>query len=53
VFDRCGLRVRDADALRIESIWANIYPGGKTPRRRACCCSSMTSWRGAGIIDAE
>ncbi len=31
VFDRQNLHVRDTDALRIESVWINIYYGGKTP----------------------
>ncbi len=31
VFDDRRLHVRDTDELRIESIWANVYYGGKTP----------------------
>jgi len=31
VFDRRGLHVRDTDRLKIESVWANFYYGGKTP----------------------
>ncbi len=31
VFDRRGLHVRDTDSLKIESVWANFYYGGKTP----------------------
>jgi len=31
VFDRTNLHVRDTDDLRIESVWLNIYHGGKAP----------------------
>ncbi len=31
VFDRHGLHVRDTEDLRIESVWLNVYHGGKTP----------------------
>lgn len=31
VFDRGGLHLRDTDELRIETVWFNIYHGGKTP----------------------
>ncbi|MFK7760374.1 MAG: polysaccharide lyase [Phycisphaerales bacterium] len=31
VFDQQGLHLRDTDELRIETIWLNIYEGGKTP----------------------
>ena len=31
VFDRRELHVRDTDALRIETVWLNVYHGGKTP----------------------
>jgi hypothetical protein len=31
VFDRQKLHLRDTDKLRIETVWFNIYHGGKTP----------------------
>ena len=31
VFDQEGLHLRDTDALKIETIWFNIYEGGKAP----------------------
>ena len=31
VFDRQNLHVRDTDALKIESVWMNLYYGGKVP----------------------
>lgn len=31
VFDRRSLHVRDSDDLRIESVWLNVFHGGKTP----------------------
>lgn len=31
VYHRTGLHVRDTDDLRIETVWLNVYHGGKTP----------------------
>lgn len=31
VYHRTNLHVRDSDDLRIETVWLNIYHGGKTP----------------------
>jgi Polysaccharide lyase 14 len=31
VYDRKELHLRDTDTLRIETVWFNIYHGGKTP----------------------
>ena len=47
VFDRRRLHIRDTEALRIESIWVNIYYGGKIPAPTSMSLLIDDIWVGA------
>lgn len=52
VFDRPGLHVRDTDQLRIESVWVNVYYGGKTPAPAGMSLLIDDLWIGLSRPDA-
>jgi hypothetical protein len=52
VFDRRNLHVRDTEDLRIESVWVNVYYGGKTPAPSPMSLLIDDLWVGISRPDA-